>query len=1023
MAKQRLKMSNRTYRRIMIPIIAVLVLILVLLNVATNMMESTIDTYLGKGNLVVREADGTSDWDTNYYEVKYASADEAKEAAYEVAAKVQQEGSVLLKNNGVLPLAEGDKVMPFGRAYLSPSYGQNTSSGSAKWVIDPVTPQEGLSGLTIDDAAAKIMADNENPIGIAAAEGTTATEEEASMLGGDKNIYEYDATIYDGIAQVSDETALVFITRSGQEGADMKYDGYEDGTPHYLALSQNEKETIRQAKRICEKVVVILVSSATLELTPITSGELEVDAILWYGHPGERGFSQLSAILTGEVNPSGRTVDTYVADLTADPSYQSIGVNTYTNVTSLKAGFMGDEFSEIDRTYNEYMEGVYMGYRYYETADEVDENFVYGSLDGKGSVTESGAVIYPFGYGLSYTTFEQKITSFEEKDDSVQISVEVTNTGDVSGKDVVQIYTSSPYTDMDKEYLIEKPSAILADFGKTKELAPGKSETLQLSVAKEDLASYCYTKENQNGTTGCYVLEAGDYTFSLRNNSHDVIEEKTITLTDTIWYDGSDENHIRSTDVVVATNQFQNSSDYMNEETTLLSRNNWTETQPKAAENHEKELSEKYIELLGKEADFDVETDEKLGNIETSKVYAEEQPTSNADNGLVLSDLRGLSYDDEKWELLLDQIDWEGDKDGILQNFCGAAYMTGEISSIGLPESVEPDGANGLKVGGTGDGGYDMSKSSSFGFAPLMAATWNEDLLYEIGEAFGQESLQHGINGWYCPAINLHRSQFSGRIFEYYSEDPILSGKLAARVISGAGDQGMFCYLKHFALNETETGRAELIATWADEQTMRELYLKAFEIAIKEATSTIKYISDDQGTVSEITIPAATAVMAAQNSVGYELGEANYALLTSVLREEWGFHGLVVSDYWVWGPDNLRDYALRSGCDTYLSNYMSMAWNLKDYDSATARSVMRNAIHNIAYTVVNSNAMQGVAPGSVVTRATSPWKYLRLVISIVLALLIAGGILLIVRRSRDEKIHPNLYKQPKKKHKKAEQDN
>ncbi|MBO6154439.1 MAG: glycoside hydrolase family 3 C-terminal domain-containing protein [Lachnospiraceae bacterium] len=1016
--EQKLKMSNKTFRRIIIPIVVLLTLILILLDVGTKMMSSTIDTYLGKGGISVKTAKGTEDWDSDYYEVKYNSAEEATEAAYKVAAQVQQEGTVLLKNNGVLPLTSGDTVMPFGRAYLSPSYGQNTSSGSAKWVVDPVTPEDGLAAFNIDSTAADIMKSQADPVGIKAAEGTTSTVEETSALGGDKNIYEYDASIYDGISQVSDETAVIFITRGGQEGADMKHDAYEDGTPHYLALSVNEKETIRQAKRICKKVVVVLVSSATLELAPITSGELEVDAILWYGHPGERGFSQLSDILTGMVNPSGRTVDTYVSDLTADPSYQSIGVNTYSNVKSNMAGYMGDTYSEIDRTYNEYMEGVYMGYRYYETADLMDDSFVYGTLDGNGSVIENGAVIYPFGYGLSYTTFEQKITDFKINESDIQVDVQVTNTGNVAGKDVVQLYTSSPYTELDKEYKIEKPAAILADFTKTKELAPGESETVTLTFAKEDMASYCYTHENSNGTTGCYVLEAAEYVVSLRNNSHDVIEEKTLSIDDTLWYDGSDEAHTRSTDEVAATNLFQASSDYMNEETTLLSRNDWSNTQPQAAEGRVKELGEKYIELLGKESSFDVETDEKLGNVEGSIIYTDEEPVSEVGNNLVLSDLRGLDYDDPKWDELLDQIDWEGDKEGILLNFAGAAYATGRVDSIGLPETVEPDGANGLKVGGAGEGGYDMTASSSFGFAPLMSSTWNEDLLYDIGVAFGQESLQHGINGWYCPAINLHRSQFSGRIFEYYSEDPVLSGKLAARVISGAGDQGMFCYLKHFALNDTETGRALLVATWADEQTMRELYFRAFEIAIKEAESTIKYISDENGTVSEKTYKSATAVMAAQNSIGYELGEANYSLLTSLLRDEWGFNGMVVSDYWVWGPNNIRDYALRSGCDTYLCNYMPTAWSLIDYDSPTARSAMRNAIHNIAYTVVNSNAMQGVTPGSVIVRKTSPWQYLRLIINLVIILINVGLICLMVRRANDEKLHPNLYKQSKKKHKK-----
>lgn len=574
----------------------------------------------------------------------------------------------------------------------------------------------------------------------------------------------------------------------------------------------------------------------------------------------------------------------------------------------------------------------------------------------------------------------------------------------------------------------------LVAFDKTSELAPGASETVELTFTTDDMTSYCYTHANGDGTTGCYMLEAGDYIISLRGNSHDVIAQETVTQEETIWYDGSDEDHVRQTEKdaqsaldaegnvlntpanpdstwVAATNQFQTSTDYMNTDSTILSRSDWANTQPKAAENHTKEISAAFATELGLENSFDVNTDPVLGNVEGSLIYATEQPVSNVDNGIVLSELRGLDYYDEKWDDLLDQIDWDGDQDGILQNFTGDAYLTAAISSIGLPATVTEDGANGLKVNGmTEDGsGYDMTQSSSFGFAPLMAATWNQELLYDVGAAFGQESIANGINGWYCPAINLHRSYFSGRVFEYYSEDPVLSGVLAAKVISGAGDQGMFCYVKHFALNETDTGRTALISTWADEQTMRELYLKAFEIAIKNAKMTINYY-DENGVMTQRTMRAATAVMAAQNGVGTVAGECSYALLTSVLRNEWGFQGMVISDYWVWGDNSLRDLAVRAGCDSYLCMYVPSMWGLDDYDSATARTAMRSAIHNIAYAVVNSNAMQGYAPGAEQKITMSPWQKLLIAVDVVLVLAVAGGIFWIVKRTKDEKAHPERYK-------------
>lgn len=1033
-------MRNGKFRAIVIPILALFLLIVITLNSAANALASTLDTYVGKGEKYVQTPKEREGWDAQFYRELYADSNASAEGAYAVAKQVAQEGSILLKNDGVLPLEQGTEVMPFGSAYLDPIYGQLSSGGSAKWVVDPVTPEQGLSAFRINNAAADCMKKAGKPEEIKEADGTIVAGEAGTILGGDCIIYEYDPTIYADLGKNENATGIVFITRSGQEGQDQKYDAYEDGTPHYLALTENEKGTIRAAKQTCGKVVVVLVASAAMELGPIMTGDLEVNAILWVGHPGERGMETLSDLLDGTVNPSGRTVDIYPMDLTSDPTYQNIGESVYSNLDMQMYGYMGGLTDPVPRLYTEYQEGMYMGYRYYETADAVDDTFVYGELDGKGSIKTLGAVAYPFGYGLSYTEFTQELISCEETDGQIVAKVKVTNVGEATGKEVVQLYYSAPYTQLDVDYKIEKPIVNLIAFDKTSVLKPGESEEVTLTFAKEDMTSYCYTHQNSDGSVGCYMLEEGEYQISLRKNSHDVIAEAIISQNQTVWYDGTTEELIRdreilaqsaldengeslgypakkdadeSAEYIAATNQFQSSSDYMNKDSVILSRADWNGTQPKAAEGKTKEISQEFADLMSLEVTFDVNTDPVYGNVEGSLVYAEEAPISNADNGLKLSDMRGLSYYDTKWDLLLDQIDWEADKDGFLLSFAGAAYVTGAVESIGLPATEEYDGANGLKVKGS-DNGYDMSKSSSFGFAPLMAATWNEDLAYEIGAAFGQEALQNNINGWYCPAINLHRSAFSGRVFEYYSEDPVLSGKFAARVISGAGDQGMFCYLKHFALNDTETGRALLANYWADEQTMRELYMKAFEIAIEEAKMTIQYL-DENGTTQQKTMRAATAVMPAQNCVGTIVGECNYALLQNVLRGEWGFQGVVVSDYWVWADNSIRDLALRTGCDTYLCMAMPSMWNLDDYDSATARTVMRTAIKNLCYTVANSNAMQGLAPGAVVKESMQPWKKILIAADVVSVLLAAAAIVWMVRRHKDEKLHPENYKTKKQK--------
>ncbi len=1017
MEKKKLKMANRTLRKILIPFMAIFLVLILILNAAASLAGSTLDTYLGAGAKSIVGGNGA---DANYYPTEFSSNDQSTEAAYAVAKRVAEEGSVLLKNNGVLPLQKGSTVVPFGYAYQNPIYGQLTSGGSAKWVINPVTPEQGLSAFTIDAATAERMNGTQVEI-LTEAPGTKEAGAAGSMLGGDCKIYEYNASIYDGLSAIPGSTGIVFVTRSGQEGQDQKYDAYTDGTPHYLALSENEKGAIAAAKRICDRVVLVLVSSAPMELGPVADGELECDAILWIGHPGERGFATLSDLLDGDVNPSGRTVDTYSRDFTLDPSYQNLGLFEYSNLTTT-SGAYAYAGAPYARRFTEYQEGVYMGYRYYETADLVDPDFDYDA-----------AVIYPFGYGLSYTTFTQELVSVESDGYTVTAVVKVTNTGNAAGKEVVQLYFAAPHTDFDVQNKIEKPAVQLVAFDKSQLLKAGESETVTLTFTTDDMTSYCYTHENPDGTKGCYVLENGDYVISLRKNSHEVIDEKPIVVAETIWYDGSDDAHVRKTDRDAqtrlnadgtlsgeranpnattwtnATNQFQTSSDYMNTDSVILSRADWKNTQPKMAENRTKEISPQFADQLGIETSFDVETDPNFGNVPGSLVYAEQPPVSKAKNGLTVSMMRGADYYDSRWEQLLDQIDWDADKDGLILSFAGAAYTTGAVESIGLPGTVDQDGANGLKVNGAGDGGYDMTKSSSFGFAPLMAATWNTDLIYEVGAAFGQESLQNGINGWYCPAINLHRSFFNGRVFEYYSEDPVLSGKLAASVISGAGEMGMFCYVKHFALNDTETGRDVLTNFWADEQTMRELYLKAFEIAFKEAKCTIRYY-DESGNMTSKVMRAATAVMPAQNCVGTVVGHANYNLLTNVLRGEWGFTGVVVSDYWVWDGNNLRDLCLRTGCDTYLCMAMPMMWTVGDYDSATARSVMRNAIHNLAYTVANSNAMQGYAPGAVQKVAMSPWRVGILVFTIVFGLLIAGGIVWLVLRRLDEKKNPDKYK-------------
>ncbi|MBQ6756036.1 MAG: glycoside hydrolase family 3 C-terminal domain-containing protein [Oscillospiraceae bacterium] len=1008
------KTGTNRLRKILIPIMAVVLVIAVAANVGMLAFASVMDDYLGKGERHIVKSASLPDSAVEYYADLYADNVEAREASYALALQVQAEGSVLLKNNGVLPLAAESAVTPFGYRYLSPIYGQVSSAGSAKWTIEPVSPYKAVhDAFTVNEAAFNKMKAIMKPEALLEAEGATSAGAINDLMGGDSKIYEFGADIYAGIeGEVKNTTALVFISRAGQEGSDKKYDGYSDGTPHYLALTKNERDTIRFARESCGRVVVILAASAPMEVGCLMEGEYEADAILYVGHVGERGFAMLGDLLTGSVNPSGRTVDIWPADFTKDPTYANFGVFNYSNAT-FKSKPYGTPSSatgngDYYRYFIEYEEGVYMGYRYYETAYAVDPDFDYAK-----------SVVFPFGYGLSYTSFNKSVTAFDDSGDEIKLTVTVENTGSSAGKDVVEIYYTAPYTDFDIQNKIEKSEVNLVAFEKTKLLAPGEKQELTLSFMKEDMASYCYTRDNGDGTRGAYVLESGEYTVSLRLNSHDVVEAKTVAVPEIIWYDSSnprrseiaaqsalDENgavlNVRAdgTDspYTAAHNRFEDVTAYMERETVMLSRADWKNTFPQV-KSRVKEATSETVALFGIEESFSPESDPLLGNVPGSAVYTEAD-RAISDSGLILSDMRAVPYYDEKWDSFLDQIDYSNADTlaQIISLMAGANYTTTKVDALGLPDVLHADGANGIKAVKTDEG---MNLSATYGYAPLMASTWNKELMYEVGKMFGQEAMENGISGWYSPAINLHRSPFSGRVFEYYSEDPVLTGKIAAAVVSGAGDAGMYCYIKHFALNDQETNREFLLHTWATEQTMREIYLKAFEIPFKEARMTVKYVADSEGSTAERVMRGATAVMASQNDIGAVIAHGNYSLLTGVLRDEWGFNGTVHSDMYIWMEGkNMYDLAFRSGCDTFLT--FDTIGGIEDSQSPTSHAVMRRALHDVCYTVANSAAMQGVAPGTTIRYDMSPWKIALIAADVVIGLALAGGIVLIVKKPKEK---------------------
>lgn len=1059
----KLKMSLVKFRAITIPVMAFFLVFAFVLTIVTDYFTPSLDAFLGKGARAATTPSGTAGWDSEYYTFTSKNSEEALMNSAAVAEKIANEGEVLLKNDGLLPLDRQTPVTPMGYRYLNPLMSGSGSGGTdttGDYVYDAVR------GITeafdnVNDAAAEAMQAGTpleiNPAGAGGEAGATA------FLGSGATITEYPAQTYAGIeASCEGTVGIVFIGRAGGEGGDLYTLPYEDGTPHQLALTDTERETLEFAKTNCTGGVVVVVNSCnTMELAELQD-DPGINAVISICTPGAMGFKSLGNILNGTVVPSGRTVDTFVADNTKTPTFVNFnngtGNTVYENTEYTRdiwlAAFKGG--SQFQAPFREYEEGVYLGYRWYETASDLgyftSANLPAGENDPY--YNRDNGVVYPFGYGLSYTTFSQEIVSFDDSGDDIEIQVKVTNIGDTySGKEVVQIYFSAPYTQFDVDNKIEKPTVNLIDYAKTELLEPGASETVTIQFPKEEMASYCYTHDNGNGTTGCYVLEAGDYTISLRANSHDVIDTRTATLPETIWYDGSDEDHIRDSELlaqsalnddgtsqnvpadpegsyVAATNRFENANRYMTDpsvgnDVTILTRADWANTQPSAPTDATRQASDTVKEWLDYNyttldlgnGTWDDVNDPVLGSSEGSMVYVpeEEMPASDQDNGLTLSDMRGLSYYDEKWDALLDQLDYTSDE--FTNALFANAFASGVLTSVGKPATLDHDGPQGLAL--NDNSGNSWISCCSFPAATITAQTYNVDLAYEMGSAVGEENHWIGGAGWYAPSINMHWSPFSGRNYEYYSEDPVVSGKMAASVISGAGDKGTFCTLKHFAMVDQEESRWWIPSCWATEQAIREIYLKPFEIAVKEAVKTIRYTSDDQGSVSTKTMRACDAMMCSGwSGIGGLFTAYDYNLMTGVLRDEWGFQGYVVTDYDQGNAPNdsvAVNRMVRAGTDQHMLDMTLSPGAYTSLDTATGVNALRTAVHNTLYTIANSAQMNGAVPGAEIYDKMSPWRMGVIAIDAVIALGILAGIYINVKRTKDVKANPEKYARGKAK--------
>lgn len=579
--------------------------------------------------------------------------------------------------------------------------------------------------------------------------------------------------------------------------------------------------------------------------------------------------------------------------------------------------------AESQAHYVEYVEGIYVGYRFYET------RFVDNSTGQCDELAYGMTVQYPFGYGLSYTEFTQKISNFRDDGMNITMDVTVKNIGNTAGKDVVQVYYTAPYHIGG----IEKSHVVLADFAKTGVIDPGQSETVTLSFTYESMASYDYTGIKAQG--GAYVLEAGEYEIKLQSNAHNVIDSRTITVgKDYIYNDAN--NGARATDLTIATNQFDDVS--FGQIQQYASRADWEGTLPTQRAPSTKEASADTVATLSNDTYFN---DDNEADIIVAK------------NGLKLSDLEGVPYDDEKWDLLLQQLSVD-DMYNLIEN---GGWSSAEIKSIDKPYLVETDGPAGIHNFVTGMNGNQYTSETT------MGATWNVGIVRKMGEVFGAEAVAYHVSGLYAPGMNIHRSPFAGRNFEYFSEDGLLSGKLASAEVEGIQSNGVFCYSKHFVLNDQETNRQGVICTWANEQAIRELYMKPFELAVKEGRT--------------------MGIMSSYNLIGATWTGGSYPLLTTVLRNEWGFVGCVVSDCAMGLAYMDMNAGVRAGNDLDLSFAVVGTLNKSTTDTVTGRQAMRRACHNILYMDVNSGAF------SIAKQPTPYWMYAAVVIDVVIFGLIA----------------------------------
>ena len=871
---------------------------------------------------------------TGLYESDYKTKAEVLSAANELNERIVGEGIILLKNDEVtagkrsLPIAENSRVTVFGKNSVDLVYGGSGSGGGTS-NISPKTLYDSLSAANIKyNPEMKKFYDNDSRSGHGRAKNPEMGDIIAGFSTSETSIDKYDAAVKNSYKNDYKDAAIVVLSRIGGEGFDLprtmktsyasgagKVPGARNADDHYLQLDENETAMIKEACDNFDNVIIVINAAQTLELGFLDDPahyayNEKIKSVLWMGLPGNSGVMALGKVLVGKINPSGRTTDTYARNFKDDPTFKNIGNNNTDN---------GDAYLDSNGNASgyylvQYEEGIYVGYRYYETRGAVD-----------GETWYRNNVVFPFGYGIGYSDFTWNVTATSvddgaavTSDTEIAFTVEVTNNGVYDGKDVLQLYYTAPYKpNINGKKGIEKSHKVLADFVKTELIPAGESRTYTLSLKVSDMKSYDYNDDNGNGFKG-YELESGDYSVCLSRNAHDAEKTVTVNLADDVLLRDDDKTGY---DIV---NRFDDVSAGIEN---YFSRSNFTNTFPTVLTADERKVSREFLDSMTYRRD-------DAGKPWESGVT----PAQGKKASVSLFDVVGKEYGAAEWDAIMDSLTVEEMADLIGTG----AFGTLDISRIDKPLTTDSDGPSGFTNFMAMSDGVAVYDTCFYAAECVLGATWNEDLAFEMGEMAGNEGLVGNArgdgmpySGWYAPAVNIHRSPFSGRNWEYYSEDGYLSGVLASKVVEGAKSKGVYCFVKHFAVNDQETHRdANGICVWANEQSMREIYLKPFEMTVK-----------DGGT---------TAMMSSFNRLGTTWAGGSYALLTEVLRNEWGFNGMVITDF------NLSLYMnvnqmIRAGGDLVL-NQEGKKPSLRNLD-ATQATLIRKAAKNILYTVANSNAM------------------------------------------------------------------